>query len=131
MRRRRKVMTEVRRRRTYLKPFLSPRRHAVENRYGIRRYGGNFMIGDSIIRVDRESNLTIKGKHYKGTRGLWELLARKDVNSDVITESDLKRYKTILGATNSHLEGFEPGNDILIVRGPKFSKVISRLFQQT
>jgi hypothetical protein len=40
------------------------------------------------------------------------------VNSDVITESDLKKYKTILEATNAHLEGFEPGNDILIVRGP-------------
>ena len=115
----------------YLKPFLSPRRHVVENHYVIRRYGGNFMIGDSIIRVDRESNLTIKGKHYKGTRGLWELLALKDVNTDVITEIELKKYKTILETTNAHLEGFEPGNNILIVRGPKFSKVISRLFPQT
>ena len=88
------------------------------------------MIGDSSIRVDRESNLTIKGKH-KGTRGLCELLERKDVNSDVTTESDLKRYKTILEATNAHLEGFEAGNDILIFRGHKFSKVISRLFPQT
>jgi len=89
------------------------------------------MIGDSIIRVERESNLTIKGKHYKGTRGLWELLARKNVNSDVITESDLKRYKTILEANNPHLERFETGNDILIVRGSKFSKVIGSLFPQT
>ena len=78
------------------------------------------MIGDSIIRVDRESNLTIKCKHYKGTGGLWELLARKDVNTDVITESDLKKYKTILETTKAHLEGFEPGNDILTIRGPKF-----------
>ena len=112
-------------------PFLSPRRNVVENHYGIRRYGDNFMVGDSIISVDREFNLTIKGKHYKGTRGLWELLARKDVNSDVIAESDLKRYKTILETTNAHLEGFEPGNDILIVRGPTFSKVFCRLFPQT
>ena len=81
---------------SYLEPFLSARRHTFENHYGIRRNGGNFMIGDSIIRFDRESNLTIKCKHCKGTRGLWEFLALKDVNSDVITESDLKRYKTIL-----------------------------------
>ena len=83
---------------SYFNPFLSPRRHVVENHYGIRRYGDNFMIGDSIIRVDRESNFTIRGKHYKGTRGLRELLARKDVNSDMITESDLNKYKTILEA---------------------------------
>jgi len=33
--------------------------------------------------------------------------------------------------TNAHLEGFEPGNDILIVRGPKFIKVIAKLFPQS
>ena len=55
----------------YLKQFLSTRGHSAENHYGIRRAGGNFMIGDSIISVDRESNLTIKGKHFKGSRGLW------------------------------------------------------------
>ena len=32
----------------YLKPFLSPHRHVVENHYGIRRYGGNLMIGDRV-----------------------------------------------------------------------------------
>jgi hypothetical protein len=88
------------------------------------------MISDSIISDDRETNLTIKSKHYKGTRVLWELLARKDMNRDVISESDLRKYRTIVEASNAHLEGFEPGNDILIVRGPKFLKVISRPFQK-
>ena len=32
----------------YVKPFLSAEIH-----YGIRRAGDNFMIGDSIISVDR------------------------------------------------------------------------------
>ena len=113
-----------------LKPFLSTRGHSVENCYGIRRAGYNFMIGDSIIGVDRERDLTIKGKHYKGTGGLWELLTRKGVNNKVIMESDLKKFKTILDRTTAHLEGFETGNDILIVRGPKFTKVISKLFPQ-
>jgi len=54
-----------------------------------------------------------------------------DVNNKLITESDLEKYKTILETTNAHLEVFEPGNDILIVRGPKFIKVISKLFPQT
>ena len=94
---------------SYLKPLLSPRRHVVENHYGIRSYGVNFIIGDSIISVDRESNLKIKGKHYKGTRDLWELLARKDVDSDVITERDLKKYKTILEATNAHFKNSNQG----------------------
>jgi hypothetical protein len=112
----------------YLKLFLSTRGHSAENHNGIRRAGGNFMVGDSIISVDRERNLTMKGKHYKGTRCLWELLTRKDVNNKVFTESDLKKYKTILETTNSHLERLEPRNDNLIVRGPKFTKVISKIF---
>jgi len=73
------------------------------------------MIGDSFVTVDKGSNITIKGKHYKGSRGLWELLSRKDVDIKVNKESDLKKYKTIL-ETNAHLDGFEQRNDILIVR---------------
>jgi len=56
---------------------------------------------------------------------------RKDVDNKLITESDLQKYKNILETTNAHLEGLEPGNDILIVRGPKFPKVISKLFPYT
>jgi hypothetical protein len=89
------------------------------------------MIGDSIVTVDKESNITINGKHYKGTMGLWELLTRKDVETKAIMESDLKKYKTFSDMTNVHLEDFEPGNDILIVCGPKFTKAISKLFPQT
>ena len=48
-----------------------------------------------------------------------------------MTESDPKKYKTILETTNAHLEGLETGNDILIFHGPKFTKVISKLFPQT
>jgi len=53
------------------------------------------------------------------------------VNNKVITESGLKKYKTILEATNAHLEGFEKGNDILNIRAPKFTKVISKLFPKS
>jgi hypothetical protein len=45
------------------------------------------MIGYPIISVDRESNIIIKGKHFKGTRVLWELLSRKDENNNVITKA--------------------------------------------
>ena len=48
----------------------------------------------------------------------------------MITESDLKKYNTILETTNAHLEGFEPEDYILIGRGPKITKVIFKLFPQ-
>ena len=86
------------------------------------------MMGDSIISVNRKSNIIIKGKHFKGTRGLQEILTRKDLNNKMIAESDPKKYKSILETTNAHLEGFETGNHILIVRGPTFTKVNAKLF---
>lgn len=59
---------------------------------------------------------------------LCDLLTRKDVDINVTTEGDLKKFKTILEMTDDHLKGFEPGKDILIVRGPKFEKVILNCF---
>jgi len=64
------------------------------------------MIGDSIVTVNQESNITIKGKHYNGKRGLWEHLTSKDVDNKVITESGFKKNKNFLKTTNAHLEGF-------------------------
>jgi len=37
----------------------------------------------------------------------------------------------ILETTIAQLEGYDTGNDILIVRGPKFTKVISKLLPLT
>ena len=65
---------------------------------------------------------------FKGTTGLWELLTRKNVNSNVITKSDLNAYKRILVRTNAHLAGYETGGDIHVSRGVKYVKVISKLF---
>ena len=62
------------------------------------------MIGDFIVTVNQESNITIMGKHYKGTRRLWELLIRNGVAKNVIMESDLKKDKTIFERTKAHLE---------------------------
>jgi hypothetical protein len=86
------------------------------------------MIGDSALSVDSDSDIWIKGRRFKGTRGLWELLSRKNVKRETITAADLKTYKKILTMTNAHLEGYEPGSDIHIERGPKFRNIIATLF---
>jgi hypothetical protein len=115
----------------YLKPYLHNARF-LDKQYGIRREDdGRLMIGDSVLTVDDTSDISINGRHFKGTRGLWELLTRKNVTRGVVTADDLKRYKTILQLTNAHLQGFEPGGNVQTSRGPKFREVISKLFPQT
>jgi hypothetical protein len=89
------------------------------------------MIGDAPLTVDRQSNIKIYGKEYRGTPGLWEILTRKSVNKEIVTIQDMKAYKNILELTNAHLEGYEPSGNIQITKGTKFKEVISKLFPQT
>ena len=70
------------------------------------RGDGSFMIGNSTISNDNASNFAIMGKRYKGTLLLREISTRKNVNTSVITQVDIKKDK-ILEITNAHLEGYE------------------------
>jgi len=89
------------------------------------------MIGDSRVGVDRDGNIHIKNVEFPATQGLWELLTRKRVDKKLVTDADLKQYKTILEMTIAHLEGYDPEANIRISRGTKFRDVISRLFPCT
>jgi hypothetical protein len=80
--------------------------------------------------VVANSDLYIKDKHFRGTRGLWELLTRKRVNK-LIDANDMKKYKSILNLTTAHLEGYEPDAPIHVSRGIKFKTIIAKLFPQT
>ena len=63
------------------------------------------MIGNAAVTADENGDTSVGGTRFNGTRGLWELLTRKNVNSDMITKSDLNAYKRILVLTNTHLVG--------------------------
>jgi hypothetical protein len=78
------------------------------------------MIGNSNVSVDKHGDLYIKGQHFRGTSGLWELLTRKQINKEKVTTNDLKKYRSILQMAHGHLEGNEPGDNIQISRGPKY-----------
>jgi hypothetical protein len=111
----------------YLTPYIYDTRR-LDTLYGIRKDGDVFKIGDSTVTIDSDSNIHVKGREYKGTEGLLELLTRKNVKHERITTSDLKNYKAILVSTNSHLENYKPSGNIQISRGIKFRDVIAPLF---
>ena len=61
----------------YLKPYLHNARF-LDKQYGIRRENdGGFMVGDFTLTVDDTNDISINGRHFKETRGLWGLLIRK------------------------------------------------------
>jgi len=113
----------------YILPYLSNRhpRH-LDTRYGNRKDGDTFKMGDSTVLVDTDSDITIKGKEFRGTTGLWELLTRKTLDRRKITTDDLKKYKKILELTNADLTDYRPGADKQITRGSKYRDVIAPLF---
>jgi len=49
----------------------------LDAEYGLRKVGDKFFIGNSDVTVDRYSDFHIRNKHFKGTRGLWELLGNR------------------------------------------------------
>jgi len=51
------------------------------------------MIGDSPIVVDTDGEITIKERVFEGSKGLWELLTRKKMNTEFITKDDLKTIR--------------------------------------
>jgi len=77
----------------YVLPYLyESKRRGLDTDYGIRREGGVFMIGDSQVSVDRDGKIHIKNVDFPATKGLWELLTRKKLDTNSVTRDDLKQY---------------------------------------
>ena len=69
-----------------------------------RDVDGTFRIGSADVEIDRDSNVFVQGKSYKGTRGLFELMTLKKVERSFITDSDLRSNTEILEATQAILK---------------------------
>jgi hypothetical protein len=76
-------------------------------------------------RSDQDGDITIKENGFRGSEGLWKLLTRKNVNKEHVTSDDLRKYKKILLLTNAHLEGYQPGGPINVVRVKNFREFIA------
>ena len=63
----------------YLMPYVYKRRF-LDTQYGTRKDGDTFKIGDTLVLVDQDGDITIKENEFRGSEGLWELLTRKNVN---------------------------------------------------
>jgi hypothetical protein len=76
------------------------------------------------------SNITIRGKQFKGTEDLWKLLTRNNIDYDSIDKNELQKYENILEMTNADLEVYKARSNIHTSRGIKFRKVIAKLFPE-
>jgi len=78
------------------------------------------VVGDSPIVVETDGDITFKETVHKGSKGLWEVLSRKKVNKEFVTNEDLKIYKKNLTTTNAHLTRYQPHGYLKIPKKKKF-----------
>jgi len=86
------------------------------------------IIADSTVCLDPDDKITIKGNVFRGTERLWELLTRKNVNTQLVGKEDLKTFKKILRLTNAHLPRYQHDDKSNIKRRKKFRDGIAYLF---
>lgn len=94
--------------------------------YGARVENDGLMIGDSLLTTDDEDNIIIKGKSYKGTPGLFELVFRNSPQK--YNTRDLNTFKSILKLTNAHKKDYSVGSVIYRNKSKKYNEIISKLF---
>ena len=98
----------------YLRQFAS--RQEVDKTFGLYDKDGEFYIGNSPITIS-DNNITVKGKEYTGTPGLWELLIMREPDESIYTDEDKLNYAEILDETSAMKHGNDPKS-----KKPKSSK---------
>nr|CAI5842535.1 unnamed protein product [Callosobruchus analis] len=78
-------------------------RKETDHQYGVRldTTVEKFKIGDSQLDIVG-SDVYVKGKRYKGTQGLYELLFKKYPNKALFNDEDVENYRRIVYKTNAH-----------------------------
>lgn len=111
--------------RFYIKTMLSDDMNQFDHKYGVRHNPTTekFYIGDSQLQIEGP-NIVVKNKLYKGTRGLYELLFKK--NPKYFTQQDEDAYKDIVLKTNAHKRYYKSNKQVDGCRLEKYKKIISQ-----
>ena len=98
----------------YLRHFAS--KQEVDKTFGLYDKDEQFYIGNSPITIN-DNNISVKGKEYIGTPGLWELLVMREPDESIYTDEDKYNYAEILDETSAMKHGNDPKS-----KKPKSSK---------
>lgn len=96
--------------------------------FGVRNERGKLMLGSYPISVN-DDKLMIGEESFFLTQGLNDLLFKKVPNLKLVTEDDIRSFKTLLLKTNAHRRDFDPNKPIKSNKGMKYLYVIKPLFK--
>src|SRR5688572_2387207 len=112
----------------YLQQYTSNKK-STDTTFGIRSEDRIFYIGDTPITI-QDDNITVAGKTYDGTPGLWELITMAKPTKSIYEDNDLKDYAEILVATNAMRHENNP-NKPKSSRSEKWLKIIKPIWKAT
>ena len=85
----------------------------LDKYFAMREEDGDLVLGDQVVTVDEDFNITAKGETYAGTSGLWSLIMLTTPPPSSYTPDDEQEYKKLAEQTNildnhQHVEGGRP-----------------------
>nr|CAI5858359.1 unnamed protein product [Callosobruchus analis] len=101
-------------------------RKETDHQYGVRldTTVEKFKIGDSQLDIVG-SDVYVKGKRYKGTQGLYELLFKKYPNKPLFNDEDVENYRRIVYKTNAHRRHHRRSGQIAGSKLEKYKRIIA------
>lgn len=111
--------------RKYIRDMLNEeKKREFDHKYGIRfdPVLEKFSIGNSQL-LFKGSDIVVQNKTYRGTKGLYELLFKK--NPKEFSAQDERMYKEIVLKTNAHKRYYKASNQIDGSKLKKYKKIIA------
>ena len=69
----------------------------VDKYYGIQKKGDHYIMGNSVVDIDSDSNIRVNDQKFEGTPGLWELIMLNKPQN--YTKEDITRYEDLVEST--------------------------------
>uniref|UniRef100_A0ABD2WGU2 DUF8207 domain-containing protein n=1 Tax=Trichogramma kaykai TaxID=54128 RepID=A0ABD2WGU2_9HYME len=100
----------------------------LDKLYGVRMQTDEYYLGNSPLRFDGDM-VYIDNESYIKSKGLLELLFKKNPDPKHITNTDTVAYEKILDSTNVHRKRFADDGDLRKHNSKKFEYIIEPLFK--
>ena len=87
-------------------------------------------VGNTELKLEQGGDITVGGKTFTGTKGLYELLFKKIPDLEEITKDDKNSYVDLLYATNAIYTKHDPNVQVQGLNSPKYRNIIKPILDQ-
>lgn len=112
----------------YIKLLNQNSKKYLDHVYGVYKKQNTLMIGDSPLYLEI-NQARVNEASYPLTKGLLELLFKKQPNTKVVSQADLRNYRLILESSNAHKKHFNKDESVRRHKSHKYKHLIAPMFE--